>query len=112
LRNLNVSGNNLQKIPKDIASLKMLEELYISQCNIKEIPSSIGELHSLNYLDIHENNIKNLPNTILNCTNLKRLVLPEKLNYFNKKSRKIIKKLKKQGTTVEWTPKRRHHPER
>ena len=75
LRKLNLSFNNIQKIPVDISSLKELSILILNWCNIHSLPESIGELRLLEKLDLKSNSIGDLPNSIGELRSLKELNL-------------------------------------
>ena len=88
---LNLNNKKLKEIPKEIAELKNLEELYLNNNQLKEIPKEIAELKNLEELYLGFNKLISLPNEI---SNLKELValdlehneisfIQENLSYIN-----------------------------
>ena len=61
--------------PKQICTLKYLEELKMTQASIEFIPKSIGNLTSLRYLDLSFNNLDSVPKSIEKLKNLESLSL-------------------------------------
>ncbi|MDI3496185.1 MAG: hypothetical protein PWQ35_206 [Patescibacteria group bacterium] len=94
---LNLSGQNLDKIPNDVFSRASLEELDVSnnnltgaiQAEIRQlskltilnasnnqmtgVPAEIGQLQNLEILDLSNNNLTGLPYELGNLKNLKTL---------------------------------------
>jgi len=75
LQELNLSFNQIRKIPKEIGQLQNLQELYLSGNIIKEIPKEIGRLNKLQILKLTSNQIKEIPKEIGQLQNLKELSL-------------------------------------
>jgi len=55
LKNLDLSGNKIEKIPPSIGNLIQLEELNLANNNLKELPSEIYKLNNLKTLDLNNN---------------------------------------------------------
>lgn len=90
LRTIVLSNNRLKRVKfKKNASIKTLD---LSENELTRIPCSIKHLDSLAFLDLSKNKIKRIPNFIKRMKNLKEL----KLNYNQlvKLNRRDIKKLK------------------
>ncbi|MCE3214849.1 hypothetical protein HAX54_053503, partial [Datura stramonium] len=68
---------NVGFLPRSIASLCSLEELFLSSCNLSEadIPCEIGLLSSLKSIDLSKNNFHTLPFSLLQLSNLSELRL-------------------------------------
>ena len=64
IKSLNLSKNQLRKIPKDIGNFSSLIELNLSNNNLRNIPKDIGKLFELTSLDISNNKLSHLPKTI------------------------------------------------
>lgn len=98
LRELNLSGNRLSRIPyeilelsslqilhlganrvefisKDISQMKRLEVLYLGGNIISELPYEIGELKNLRVFVLCDNRIESLPKSISTLKQLKSLLL-------------------------------------
>lgn len=67
---LNLSNNQLQKIPSSVWRLEKLTKLRMDNNKIETIPNSISNLNSLNSLDLGHNKIKKIPE-----------LFPGKMNY-------------------------------
>ncbi len=74
LRKLNLSGNKITNISSQIVQLKRLKVLNLSNNNFTQLHAGIFKLPSLEILIISENNIKTLPQQIATLTKLKILV--------------------------------------
>lgn len=61
---LDLSTNNLEKIPDFIEDFKYLKVLVINGNQLKEIPSFVSKMHNLNRLDILENPIRTVPSSL------------------------------------------------
>lgn len=70
LFSLNISRNKINKLPNKICKLKDLRIFNISVNNLRSLPYSIGCLINLTYLNLTNNNLYELPNTIIKLTNL------------------------------------------
>ncbi len=70
---LNLSGQDLLEIPKEILQLTNLKTLLLNNNQIKEIPPFLGALQNLEVLDLDSNLIRSLPSEIGSLKKLKRL---------------------------------------
>ncbi|PNY15325.1 CC-NBS-LRR resistance protein [Trifolium pratense] len=77
LRYLNLSHNNMEKLPSCITTLVFLQTLKLSQCHVlKELPKHMGNLSSLNHLDIEGClRLTHMPSGIRKLTDLQTLSL-------------------------------------
>lgn len=75
LISLNLSNNEIVKIPESIGRLSKIRELNLSFNNITEIPESIGLLTNLRKLDLSGNQIVDLPKGISKLDKLTHLNL-------------------------------------
>lgn len=76
---LNIRGNEIEKLPDTIANLSELKILYIGNCGLKNIPIALKNLYYLKILDLSQNNFEVIPGWIGNLTSLEELYL-----HFNK----------------------------
>lgn len=74
LRNLVISNNNLNSFPS-IVNLKNLELLDLSNNNIEKIPTEIITLTKLQFLYLDNNNIANIPDELYQLPNLKKVYI-------------------------------------
>ncbi|XP_067932892.1 leucine-rich repeat-containing protein 40-like [Watersipora subatra] len=58
LRELNISRNPIEVLPKSITTLSSLEDLNMSHCKISQLPESFGSLEVLRKLDLAGNNFR------------------------------------------------------
>ncbi|KND03496.1 uncharacterized protein SPPG_08893 [Spizellomyces punctatus DAOM BR117] len=65
---LNLTGNQLERIPNDIANLCQLRELYLAENAIFDVGHGIGKLRKLEVLDLSRNRITNLPFSLFKHT--------------------------------------------
>ena len=72
---LNLSGNQIKEIPKEIQYLTQLTELYFGRNQITEIPKEIQYLTQLTELRLWGNKIKEIPKEIQYLTQLTYLSL-------------------------------------
>ena len=72
---LDLSHNQLTKIPPEIGNLVNLQELNLSENRLKFLPLEICNLVNLIKLTLYRNRLKFLPPEIGNLVNLKRLFL-------------------------------------
>ena len=79
LTELNLSGNRLISVPKEIGQLTNLKELNLKEHKLISIPKEIGQLINLTELNLSGNRLTSIPKEIGQLTNLKKLYL-----YFNK----------------------------
>ncbi|KAG5407109.1 hypothetical protein IGI04_013228 [Brassica rapa subsp. trilocularis] len=79
LKVLNVSGNNLQHLPKTIEDCRSLEELNANFNELTMLPDTIGfELTNLTKLSVNSNKLVVLPSSLSHLTSLR--VLDARLN--------------------------------
>ena len=72
---LDLSSQNLRKIPPDVFNQLRTESLKLHSNDLQLIPSAISRLHKLRVLDLHENAISTLPETLTNLLHLQELDL-------------------------------------
>jgi Leucine-rich repeat (LRR) protein len=70
-----IIGQGLTEIPKEISNLNNLEILYLEQNQINEIPKEIFNLSNLKTIWLEENQITEIPKEIGNLTNLKSILI-------------------------------------
>lgn len=70
---LNLKGEKLKEVPKEVFLLKNLQELNLRKTRIDKLPQEIGELKKLQILDVSKNELIQLPPEIGQLTNLKIL---------------------------------------
>ena len=75
LRYLDLSDNQLTKIPKSIGLLTTLRRLNLNENQLTKLPDSFGRLTNLTELCLEKNQIVELPNTIGQLTNLELLII-------------------------------------
>ncbi len=76
LESLNVSNNNLSgALPSQIGNLRNLKYLNASNNQFTGAPSELGQLTKLEILDLSNNELTGLPNELSNLVNLKQLNL-------------------------------------
>lgn len=71
------SGVILNKLPKQISNLSILESLTIERSNFKQLPKEVTSLFKLNHLNFQQNKIEKLPDDLSNLQELKVLKLSE-----------------------------------
>ena len=86
--------SNLTTFPKQICSLKNLEELEFPNNDIKVIPNSIGKLTKLQRLNLRNNMIEDIPESLntlkdLNCLKLSGNRIKESPKWLNYKLEKF-----------------------
>jgi len=64
LKELSLSGNQLQALPEGIGKLKHLELLDLAGNALTQLPTEIEKLHQLRHLDLAYNHLTNLPQEI------------------------------------------------
>lgn len=64
LQRLDVSNNQLVRLPASLCYLSNLKELIISRNHIEELPTDIGKLLNLEYIDAWDNPLYSLPESI------------------------------------------------
>ncbi|XP_049875153.1 leucine-rich repeat-containing protein 58 [Pectinophora gossypiella] len=75
LKYLYLGGNQIQKIPKEIRKLSSLQILSLGGNQITEVPESVGRLTSLQALVLSDNYIEQLPASIADLNQLRSLLL-------------------------------------
>lgn len=70
---LDLSMNDLGKVPEAIMSLINLQQLCLNDTGIDFVPANIGRLSNLRILELRDNNLCELPKSIRRLTNLQRL---------------------------------------
>jgi Leucine-rich repeat (LRR) protein len=79
LKALRLNHNALEDIPESIGDLELLERLNLSNNKIKMLPESIGKLNLLEELHINHNQLEILPDSIGNLKFLVKLFLKDNL---------------------------------
>ena len=79
LLHLDVSFNQLQSVPTEIASLSLLQELNVSCNKLVTLPIEIGSLAWLRVIKANGNHITSIPCEISQCKCLQILILSENL---------------------------------
>lgn len=75
LKELDLQGTGLSKVPSNLPELTKLQFLYLHDNQITDLPGSIGFLTDLIWLDLERNQLKVLPSEIGRLKNLHRLNL-------------------------------------
>jgi hypothetical protein len=75
IRELNLTGNKLTQLPKEIGNMVNLEKLLLNKNQLTELPKEIGKLKKLKSLSLFDNKVTQLPKEIGDLTNLEELVL-------------------------------------
>jgi Leucine-rich repeat (LRR) protein len=75
LTEINMSNNNIEKIPKEFGQLINLVSLYLDKNKIRQISEEIGNLSKLENLDLSDNYLVTLPKEIINLSKLRVLNL-------------------------------------
>ena len=88
LKILNLSYNEIVKIPDEISNLINLEELILCKNRIDKFSEAITLLINLKILNVSGNRIKNISNSISQLYNLQKLNFSD--NYFNEFPNEII----------------------
>ncbi|KAL0829178.1 hypothetical protein ABMA28_004016 [Loxostege sticticalis] len=79
LRELNLSGNQLNVFPEQVLELSSLKYLYLGGNNIVNIPKDIWKLCSLQILSVGGNQIVEVPDSVGSLRTLQALVLSDNL---------------------------------
>jgi len=77
---LNLNDNVLTSIPKEIGDLKNLKDLYLGRNKLKTLPKEIGNLKNLEILHLGNNDFKALPKELGNLKKLEVITAPENPN--------------------------------
>ncbi|XP_053608265.1 leucine-rich repeat-containing protein 58 [Plodia interpunctella] len=77
LKELNLSGNQLNFFPEQVLELTSLKYLYLGGNNIVNIPKDIWKLNSLQILAVGGNQIIEVPDSVGRLTGLQALVLSD-----------------------------------
>jgi len=72
---LHLGANRINFVPKEICWLKKLEVLYLGGNMITEIPTEIGELTHLKVFVLCDNRLEEIPASVCNLKQLKSLLL-------------------------------------
>ena len=64
LKQLDVTGNELDGLPPWLTELTELESLYLDGNALRELPSWIGDFHALRELHVDRNPLEALPSTL------------------------------------------------
>jgi Leucine-rich repeat (LRR) protein len=75
ISSLDLSDNELTKLPSSIGQLEKLNTLWLSENQLTSLPESIGDLESLSMLFLMRNQLTSLPEAIGNLINLEILAL-------------------------------------
>lgn len=70
---LDLSVNNLEKLPDAITSLIGLEELYLNDTYLEFLPANFGRLINLRILELRDNNLITLPKSMSRLQQLQRI---------------------------------------
>jgi len=73
LKTLDVSNNDLERLPDTIGNLANLKRLNVYNNQLRSLPESIGTLANLQELDVSHNHLGSLPETIGTLANLQEL---------------------------------------
>lgn len=72
---LDLSSNNLDKVPECLASLMNLQQLYLNDTFIDFLPANFGRLQNLKILELRDNMLNKLPKSLRRLNQLQRLDL-------------------------------------
>lgn len=75
LESLNLYGNQLNSLPEAVCELPKLQELNLGKNHLSALPKNIGKLGSLRNLNLYSNKLKELPDSIVQLQNLELLSL-------------------------------------
>jgi len=70
LEQIDLSGNNLEKLPEEILYIKQLKILNLRNNKLKHLPQGIQNLQNLLRLDVSNNELKTLPDSMKYLKNL------------------------------------------
>jgi len=77
---LNLNDNEISSLPKEIGDLTNLKDLYLGRNKLKMLPKEIGNLKNLEILHLGNNDFKVLPKELGNLKNLEVITAPENPN--------------------------------
>ena len=75
LQSLDLSGNGLKELPKELFELKNLQSLALSGNELKELSKELFELKNLQNLDLSRNGLKELPKELFQLSRLSQLTI-------------------------------------
>lgn len=75
MRDLNLAGNELSRLPSQANRLVSMERLDLSGNDFKTMPSAILRMKNLTYLDLSDNQLRKVPSSIRRLKNLRTLDL-------------------------------------
>jgi internalin A len=90
LQSLDLSGNGLKELPKELFELKNLQSLDLSGNGLKELPKELFELKNLQSLNISGNGLKELPKELFELSRLSQLIIYDEYSVY-KDSEKVNK---------------------
>jgi Leucine-rich repeat (LRR) protein len=61
LLHLDLAGNQLRELPKELGQLAQLEELDLAGNQLRELPKELGRLAQVRWLDLSGNQLRALP---------------------------------------------------
>ncbi|XP_045775338.1 leucine-rich repeat protein 1 isoform X2 [Maniola jurtina] len=67
LKLLDLSGNKLGNLPKDIWKLQNLVTLKVDNNSLNKLPTTLGRISTLRYLSVSKNNLQTLPCSLMHC---------------------------------------------
>jgi len=70
---LDLSVNQLIKLPEGVSQLVNLEELFLSDTYLEYLMANFGRLTKLKILELRENSLQSLPKSMNRLTQLQRL---------------------------------------
>lgn len=75
LRVLDLSNNNFQQVPAQVAKMSSLNYLNLSANRLSQLPNDFTSLSELKILDIRKNAFRELPQVVFNLNNLRFLYI-------------------------------------
>ena len=75
MQSLDLSGNPIRTIPKEMQDLNNLVYLGLSDCGLTEVPGNVWKMKSLQYLRLDGNELSQLPSEVAELGDLRELVL-------------------------------------
>lgn len=86
---LDLSCNQLERLPESITTCKRLQLLFLTDNQLGQLPESLDKLKNLRKLFLSYNNLTSLPETIGSCTRLEKLRVSS--NYIQYMPKSIVK---------------------